>query len=273
VHLSWQAPSSDGGSAITGYRVYRGTASGAETLLAPLGNVTSFDDLGAANGTTYYYEVGAVNVAGEGPRSSEVSATPQSPTSPVEPLPTLDSFNRANESPLSDGGRWSNGVLSSGEAGLKVVSNQLAGTKSTTTTAWRNDAQYGPDTESWVSIPTLPGNANAVRLYARIRTPGSSAVDGYMLRFNQLSGTDQVLLERLDNGGIVTLKTINQELGTGDRLLLRVRGSTLEAWRQSGSSWSLLGSVSDSTYSAAGFVGLGIRGTTGRLDDFGARGL
>ena len=33
----------------------------------------------------------------------------------------------------------------------------------------------------------------------------------------------------------------------------------------------LLGSVTDTTYPAAGFVGAGVRGTAARLDDFGAR--
>src|SRR5262249_45088882 len=67
--------------------------------------------------------------------------------------------------------------------------------------------------------------------------------------------------------------TINQELALGDTLLLRVQGSTLEAWRLSGASWSKLGSLTDTTYPAAGFVGVGLRGTTARLDDFGARTL
>ena len=61
MHLSWSAPS-NGGAAITGYKVYRGTTSGNETLLTTLGNVTSFDDTGVSNGTTYYYKVSAVNV-------------------------------------------------------------------------------------------------------------------------------------------------------------------------------------------------------------------
>ena len=34
VSLSWAAPANNGGVSITSYRVYRGTASGAETLLA-----------------------------------------------------------------------------------------------------------------------------------------------------------------------------------------------------------------------------------------------
>ena len=48
------------------YNIYRGTASGAETLLTQVGNVTSYTDSTVTNGTTYFYEVSAVNAVGEG---------------------------------------------------------------------------------------------------------------------------------------------------------------------------------------------------------------
>ena len=54
-------------------------------------------------------------------------------------------------------------------------------------------------------------------------------------------------------------------------MLLRAKGTTIEAWRNDGSSWSRLGVVADSTYGAGGYTGIGLRGTTGRLEDFGAR--
>jgi PKD repeat protein len=83
--LNWTAPSSNGGVNITGYRVYRGTASGAETLLTSggcsgLGAVTTCTDTGLTNGTTYYYKVSAVNAIGEGPQSNEASVKPSSCT-------------------------------------------------------------------------------------------------------------------------------------------------------------------------------------------------
>jgi peptidoglycan/xylan/chitin deacetylase (PgdA/CDA1 family) len=76
VGLQWSAPAWNGGSAVSGYDVYRGTASGGETLLAQVGNVTSYTDSSVTNGTTYYYTVSAVNSAGEGAQSGEQSATP-----------------------------------------------------------------------------------------------------------------------------------------------------------------------------------------------------
>ena len=47
--LTWTAPG-NGGSPITGYRIYRGGSSGAETLLTPVGLVTTYTDTTAVNG-------------------------------------------------------------------------------------------------------------------------------------------------------------------------------------------------------------------------------
>jgi hypothetical protein len=78
VALSWSAPSSDGGSAITNYTIYRSTTSGAETLYATVGNVSAYTDVTVANGPTYYYKVSASNAAGESTPSNEANATPSS---------------------------------------------------------------------------------------------------------------------------------------------------------------------------------------------------
>jgi len=79
VTLTWTAPA-NGGSPITGYRVYRGTASGAEAPLTDVGDVTSFVDKTVTNAKTYYYRVSAVNGAGEGAGSAERSASPAAST-------------------------------------------------------------------------------------------------------------------------------------------------------------------------------------------------
>lgn len=76
VALQWAAPVSDGGLAITGYNIYRGTASGGETLLTQVGNATGYTDTGVTSGASYFYEVSAVNAVGESARSNELSAVP-----------------------------------------------------------------------------------------------------------------------------------------------------------------------------------------------------
>ena len=87
VGLTWVAPA-DGGSAITNYVVYRGTAPGEEAELVTLGPTLSYADTTATNGTTYYYQVAAINAVGTGLRSSEVSATPSAPIPTPTPTPT-----------------------------------------------------------------------------------------------------------------------------------------------------------------------------------------
>jgi PKD repeat protein len=81
VTLSWTPPATNGGVNINSYKVYRGTASGNETLLTAggcsgLGAVTYCNDTGLTNGQSYYYKVSAVNAIGEGPQSNEANATP-----------------------------------------------------------------------------------------------------------------------------------------------------------------------------------------------------
>ena|GEM_PF-4355267 len=76
ITLIWQPPSNNGGSAITNYKIYKGTSSGGESYLTTVGNVTSYEDTYVTNGITYYYKVSAVNSMGEGALSNEVSAVP-----------------------------------------------------------------------------------------------------------------------------------------------------------------------------------------------------
>jgi len=79
IHLSWQPPD-NGGTAITGYKVYRRPETSTQkTLIANLGVQTTFDDFTAAPGVKYFYSVSAVNAAGEGPACYEVTPVPVPP--------------------------------------------------------------------------------------------------------------------------------------------------------------------------------------------------
>ena len=129
VTLSWQAPASDGGSAITNYTVYRGTSSGGETLLTSLGTVLTYVDPGLANGQTYYYEVTATNGLGEGPKSGEAAATPADV--PSEPR-ALTATGVSGQVGLS----WTDPVSNGGSAitGYNVYRGTSAGTETLLTT-------------------------------------------------------------------------------------------------------------------------------------------
>jgi fibronectin type 3 domain-containing protein len=137
VHLTWNAPA-NGGSTISNYKVYKGTTSGGETALTTLGNVASFDDTAVSNGTTYYYKVSAVNGVGEGPLSTEASATPVAPPPPPPPtVPAAPALTATGgngvvhltwSAPANGGSTISNykvyrGTTSGGETALTTLGN------------------------------------------------------------------------------------------------------------------------------------------------------
>jgi hypothetical protein len=108
VTVAWTAPSSDGGSPITGYVVtpYQGEAAQAPTTVD--GATTSADVTGLTNGTNYTFTVAAKNAAGTGTASA---ATPA-----VAPLSSI--FEQATPT-TSDAGDSNSVVL-----GLKFAADR-----------------------------------------------------------------------------------------------------------------------------------------------------
>jgi hypothetical protein len=82
VTLNWNASAVDAtNAAATSYQVWRGTVAGGETLLTSAGTggnvglALTFTDSSVVPGTTYFYEVFALNSFGVSLASNEVSAT------------------------------------------------------------------------------------------------------------------------------------------------------------------------------------------------------
>ena len=81
--LTWTAPTSAGGAAVTGYLVEQSSDGGTtwSTVVADTGSTsTAYTVTSLANGTGYLFRVSAVNAAGTGSASSAVSANPVAPT-------------------------------------------------------------------------------------------------------------------------------------------------------------------------------------------------
>jgi hypothetical protein len=79
INLSWAAPATNGGAAVTSYTLKRG----ATTIYSGAG--TSFTDTGLAGSTNYSYTVLANNSAGAGPTASANATTPSSAAPPNAP--------------------------------------------------------------------------------------------------------------------------------------------------------------------------------------------
>jgi len=181
VALAWTAPSSDGGSALSGYQVWRATASGAETLLTPVPvSPTSYSDATVSNGTTYYYQVKAVNAVGPSAASNERSATPQAPP------PTV----------ARTGGTVSNFGSASSTAGsiafsLPASSNALVAMVSL------NSTSVTVTSMTWKPDPANPSQDQALTVVGRQVAPSGGAVEIWALLNPHPSTTGSALAHTL----------------------------------------------------------------------------
>ncbi len=75
--LKWTAPSSDGGSSITDYRIQYSRDGGKAwaTFADPVSTTPTVTVTRLVNGTRYVYRVAAINAAGTGPFSSPSDPT------------------------------------------------------------------------------------------------------------------------------------------------------------------------------------------------------
>ncbi|MGI6484634.1 MAG: fibronectin type III domain-containing protein [Candidatus Dojkabacteria bacterium] len=100
VVLTWNVPSSDGGSSITDYIIQYSTDNSTWTTFNDgTSTNTTATVTGLTNRTLYYFRVAAVNNIGTGPYTSSVTATP------VNPLPTVTNvtLNGGNAITLVEG--------------------------------------------------------------------------------------------------------------------------------------------------------------------------
>lgn len=183
--------------------------------------------------------------------------------------PVLTGFN-GTESPLSEGGNWTGGVLGTGtcDKSSDVAVNSASGTEDCYWTA-----TFGKEQEVYATLPnaTNHGDVTNARLFLCLQQIGAGTVDGYAATFRKVTAlSDNVRIHRIDNGSYVQLTTADQELDDGDKLWLRRTGSTLTLYVDTGSGWTQISQTTDATYSCAGTnIGMAIVHSSHQFDDFG----
>src|SRR3989475_1301486 len=224
VTLSWQVPSSNGGSAMTSYKIYKSTSSGTEVYFTTRGNVTSYTDLAVTNGNTYFYQVTALNSVGESPRSNEASATLSAPPSAPQSLQATGGNAKVTLSwqvPSSNGGSAITNykIYKSTSSGTEVYFTTRGNVTSYTDLAVTNGITYFYQISALNSadesprsneasatppiMPSAPQNLQATGGNARVTlswqvpsSNGGSAITSYKIYKSTSSGTEVYLTTR-----------------------------------------------------------------------------
>ncbi len=134
INLTWTDNSSD----ETGFKILRGTVSGALTLVHTTATgVTSYSNTGLAEGTAYFFKVVAYNDVGDSASTSEGTATTLAnvpvPNAPTGLTATAVSTSQINLS-------WTD--VSSNETGFKVYAGTVSGALSLVATLGANATSY-----------------------------------------------------------------------------------------------------------------------------------
>ena len=143
IDLSWSAPASSGGSAITGYKIESssdGGSSWSDQVADTSSTATTYAHTGLTPGTTRHFRVSAINVNGTGLPSNVDSATtdataPGAPTGLTATASGTTAIDLSWSAPASTGGSAITGYrIESSSDGGSSWSDQVADTSSTATT-------------------------------------------------------------------------------------------------------------------------------------------
>jgi hypothetical protein len=242
----------------------------------PISGATSatYTAVAADVGSTLEVTVTASNSVGSAFATSKASAVVSTAPGPVTPL--LDNFNRPNTAgPPSSS--WSHTVIAATNAtsDIAISGQQATGLANANGADYWNPQTFSPNSEDWITITAKPSvDQDSVSLGLRIQNPASASTSGgyqaYYIYRSTPPDQYKIVLRPIGQAGAVTLTSANgPTLSPGDHLLFRAIGSTLELWRESGTTWTRILSTTDSSITGAGYLMLSARNTTVRIDNFG----
>lgn len=218
ISVTWTAPTSNGGRAITDYVIerYPNTAGAAVwgVFADGVSASTTYINTGLTNGTAYYYRVSAVNPAGTGPVSTQsMWIRPVGPTvAPTSVVGTAGNtqVQLAWTAPATNGGTISDYTIqysSNNGSTWTTFSDTVSATASVTVTGLTNGTAYlfrvaatneaGPGAYSASSAartplgpPDAPTNVAGVAASAQVAltwtapaSNGGSAISDYVIRY------------------------------------------------------------------------------------------
>lgn len=185
----------------------------------------------------------------------------------------IDDFNRADETPLSGGGKWSVTDTSIWANGLVLKNNTAThGASNSADSYWIPDNYDGDDAEFWAYQEGGGASGIAWGLGLWHQPGGSGAVDGYRFRYERAAVNIVWRLYRFDNaspttiydsGSLASNSTFTNGLGI---LLIRRKGNDVEGWgcaQSDPTTWTRYAVATDTTYMTDLHFGLGVNDNSG----------
>ena len=193
VTLDWRPPGSDGGAPVSAYRVYRVLTVGTARV-ATVGNVTTYRETGLAGGRAQFYEVTAVNTAGEGPPSNVASATPT--PGPDTTPPTITIVSPANNTQFTSAVVDVTGTTTDnvGVAEIQISLDGVSWTTANGTTSWAANVTLRVGTNTIYARATdTSGNKATTQITVVLQSPSPPTPPGRTSSPPVLIGTIAIL--------------------------------------------------------------------------------
>lgn len=191
------------------------------------------------------------------------------------PFPTagiLDNADRADEGPPPSA-NWTTGVGFIADA---VVGHQVASTRirrdsgvNEAESYWNAEQYANPEFYMTIASTGIGIGVTALILGARLNDIGSATLNGYYAKFIH-NGEAQIWKVEAGSHTMLGNVAANLPLATGSKWGIGVVGSVIRAWANSGSSWQLLLEITDTTFTAPGYVGFQtVSSSSASFDDIG----
>jgi hypothetical protein len=198
--------------------------------------------------------------------SQPTTITAQTPTTTFPTTSVLDTFSQSG--PLSSS--WKSPALQ--DTGTVSVS---AGTPSGTVSGGGTASAlwvatpFNADQEAYLTVPVLPAAGHAFQVDTRVSSLTASNVSMYFLQVTPSKGLWD-LRRKINGAGSTSLKTFSAPFAAGNSAGLQLTGSTITAWHESATGgWTTVGSVTDTSIPAGGYIGFTLGDTTARGGAFG----
>ena len=208
---------------------------------------------------------GSFRDSGTGTCHSAKTQPPPPPPPTFPSTPVLDSFV---QTPGALSPNWQSPALQDSGT-VKVPGSGSTSSSAGTSSATWTHTQFAADQEAYVTVPALPAAGGFLQVGGRVSSTAGSKVSLYFLRVTPSKNLWD-LRKKLNGAASTSMGTFTAPFAAGDAIGIKMSGSTITAYHEAGQgAWSSVGSVTDTSIAAGGYLTFTLGDTTVRGGAFG----